>query len=94
MKANGKRVGVVLLGITLSVLTCVSSGIRLQAREPANIGSREAEDVTVAARHPEKGDRLVLDAPIYNRAEPNDPPDGVPDPGVPLNVHPRNVPWR
>jgi pimeloyl-ACP methyl ester carboxylesterase len=39
-----------------------------------------------AARHPEKVDRLVLDAPLYDRAEPRDPPGAVPDPGVPLQV--------
>ena len=53
MKAIGKRAGVVLLGITLSVLTCMSSGTMLQAREPANIGFREAEDDIVTI------DRLV-----------------------------------
>jgi len=51
MKASGKHVGIVLLGITLSVLTCVSSGIRLQAREPANIGSREADGEIATIDH-------------------------------------------
>lgn len=39
-----------------------------------------------AARHPEKVERLFLDAPNYNREEPSDPPDAMPEPGVPLQV--------
>jgi hypothetical protein len=54
-----------LVGITLSVLACMSSGTMLQARQRGNIGSREAED---------------------DRAEPDEPPGAVPDPGVPLQV--------
>ena len=39
-----------------------------------------------AARHPEKVDKLFLYAPFYNRLEPNDPPDVIPEPGVPLGI--------
>jgi hypothetical protein len=53
VKVRVKRVGVVLLGITLSLLTCLPSGSTLHAREPANIGCREAEHVIVTI------DRLV-----------------------------------
>jgi pimeloyl-ACP methyl ester carboxylesterase len=39
-----------------------------------------------AALHPDKVERLVLYAPLYNRQEPSDPPGIVPEPGVPLQV--------
>jgi pimeloyl-ACP methyl ester carboxylesterase len=39
-----------------------------------------------AARHPEKVDKLLLYAPLYNRLEPSDPPVVLPEPGVPLTV--------
>jgi pimeloyl-ACP methyl ester carboxylesterase len=39
-----------------------------------------------AARHPEKVERLVQYAPLYNRQEPTDPPNMLPEPGVPLQV--------
>jgi pimeloyl-ACP methyl ester carboxylesterase len=39
-----------------------------------------------AARHPEKVERLVQYAPLYNRQELSDPRGMVPNPGVPLQV--------
>ncbi len=40
-----------------------------------------------AARHPEKVDKLFLYAPaFYDRRGPSDPPDVLPEPGVPLQV--------
>jgi len=37
MKVNVRRVGVILLGIALSSLSCISSGTILQAREPQTL---------------------------------------------------------
>ncbi len=39
-----------------------------------------------AALHPEKVDKLVLLAPVYNRQTPTEPPAELPAPGFPLTV--------
>jgi pimeloyl-ACP methyl ester carboxylesterase len=43
-----------------------------------------------AALHPEKVDRVVLLAPGYSRATPDNPPTVVPQPGFPYTVSTRN----
>ncbi len=42
-----------------------------------------------AARHPDKVDRLVLLAPVFNRAEPTAPPATTPAPGQPTTLQSR-----
>jgi pimeloyl-ACP methyl ester carboxylesterase len=37
-----------------------------------------------ASRHPEKVDKLILDAPVYVSTAPSDPPAQVPAPGFPM----------
>lgn len=40
-----------------------------------------------AARHPEKVDKLILSAPVYNRSEAAySPSDNIPEPGAPLSI--------
>lgn len=41
-----------------------------------------------AARHPDKVDKLLLYSPVYSRSELNEPPDALPEPGVPLSIRP------
>jgi pimeloyl-ACP methyl ester carboxylesterase len=45
-------------------------------------GGRRA--MAYAARYPDRVDRLVPGAPVYNPSEPNDPPEPVPVPGTSL----------
>lgn len=44
-----------------------------------------------AVRHPDKVDKLVLDAPFYQRASPSEPPKDFPRKGVPMSLQTREA---
>jgi len=52
MKVNVRRVGVILLGIALSSLPCISSGTILQAREPQTLYEHLLQGVSLFSTSP------------------------------------------